>query len=69
MPCPCSRLLFVLCLSNRRTGAATTSFDGGYGDGTSDVFIVTLSDYHNHFARTTSAVQVITVVGDNSTER
>eukprot|EP00903_Cladosiphon_okamuranus_P013779 g12825.t1 len=51
---------------NTRTGAVT-SFDG-YGNGTSDVFIVTLSDNRGHFTRTTSAVQVITVVGTNSTD-
>lgn len=44
-----------------------TSFDG-FGDGRSDVFIVTLSDDKGHFTQTTSAVQVITVI-TNSTAR
>eukprot|EP00752_Nemacystus_decipiens_P013402 g11867.t1 len=52
---------------NTRTGAAATTFDG-HGDGASDVFVVNLSDNGGHLTRTTSAVQIIAVVGTNSTK-
>lgn len=54
-------------LSNRRTGDEKTNFDG-YGDGQSDVFVVTLSDDRGHLTRTTSAVQDIEVADTNGTE-
>eukprot|EP00752_Nemacystus_decipiens_P008994 g8029.t1 len=52
---------------NTRTGATATTFDG-HGDGASDVFVVNLSDNGGHLTRTTSAVQIIAVVGTNSTK-
>ncbi|CAN0332682.1 unnamed protein product, partial [Scytosiphon promiscuus] len=42
-----------------RTGGTTTSF-AGHGDGSSDVFVVTLFNDEGHSIRTSSAVQVIT---------
>ncbi|CAM9398051.1 unnamed protein product, partial [Hapterophycus canaliculatus] len=45
---------------NIRTGDSTTHF-GGYGDGSSDVFMATLSGANGYRVVTSSAVQTITV--------
>lgn len=48
------------CCSLFRTGDATTHF-GGYGDGSSDAFLATLSGANGYRVVTSSAVQTVSV--------